>query len=83
MSNKEKPLDFLEHTKSGMEVLGFWTETYKSVLILQVERSYRRDVVRDWCVSDIVINGDKVLLRWDRRIFPLTEEELDKKYKSA
>lgn len=77
MSEKKEPVNFLELTQSGMEVLGFWTEGHKSTVMLQIERSYARDVVRVWSIGDIVIHGDKVLLKWYKRLFPLTEEEID------
>ena len=73
-------LDFLEIHQKSMETLGFWNEAYKKVVIGMIENGYKTEVIKDWCISDLVINGDKVLIKWNKRYRPLTEEELKEKY---
>jgi hypothetical protein len=71
---------FLEIQKEGMEVLGFWTESYKEVLLNQMESMYNNEVLREWAIGDIVIHDKKVLLKWHKRYRPLTDEEIKLKY---
>ncbi len=71
---------FLEIQKGTMEALGFWTEIYRTTLIKQTELMYKTEVLREWTITDIVLNGDKVLLKWNKRTFALSEEELKKQY---
>lgn len=73
-------LDFLEIHQKSMETLGFWDEAYKKVVIGMIENGYKTEVIKDWCISDLVINGDKILIKWNKRYRPLTEEELKEKY---
>lgn len=70
---------FLDINKNSME-FGFWAEGYKSVLIQIIERVYVTEVIRDWYISDVVINEKKYLIKWEKRIRPLTDEELKNKY---
>lgn len=71
---------FLEIQKAAMEALGFWTENYRSTLIKQTELMYKTEVIKEWTITDIVMNGDKVLLKWNKRTFALSKEELEKQY---
>lgn len=71
---------FLEIQKGTMEALGFWTEIYRTTLIKQTELMYKTEVIREWTITDILLNGDKVLLKWNKRTFALSEEELKKQY---
>lgn len=54
---------FLDIHKSSLEISGFWEEEYKAVLIRHTEMMYKTDIIREWGISDIIINGDKVLLK--------------------
>lgn len=71
---------FIEIHKNRMDLSGFWEEQYKSVLIQSMENMYIKEVISEWGISDIVINGDKVLVKWYKRHRPLTDEEFEKKY---
>jgi hypothetical protein len=73
-------MDFLEAHKNGMEHFGFWSETYKEVIIKCIETGYKKEIIRLWRVSDFVSNGDNVLVKWSKRKFPLTDEELKEQY---
>lgn len=47
---------------------------------MQIEKLYNTEVIKEWGISDMVINGDKVLLKWFKRHHPLDAEELKKNY---
>lgn len=53
-----------------------WTEEYKSILIHMMLSRYKTEIIRTHGISDIIINGDMVLIKWYERIHPLTDEEL-------
>jgi hypothetical protein len=72
--------DFLNIQKETMEILGFWDETYKASLIRVLESNYKRDIIKVWCISDLVMNGEKVLIKWNKRHAPLSEDEMIKRY---
>ncbi len=77
---KDKELSFLESHKNTLEVFGFWDEVHKSTLIHMLELRYATDVLKEWSISDIVINGDKVIFKWHKRYTPLNDESLKEKY---
>ena len=62
------------------KMVGFWDETYKSSVIKAVEMNYNAEVLTHWGISDLVMNGDKVLIKWYKRHSPLTPEQLTEKY---
>lgn len=71
---------FLEMNQSMMELSGFWSEEYKPTIIHSIEAKYKRDILQKWYISDIVMNGDKVLVKWSKRYKVLSEEEVNEKY---
>lgn len=77
MSEKEKT--FLEIMQSP-DNTWFWTEDYKGVWFSYMETFYKKSIVREWRIADVVPNGDKFLVKWEKRIQPLTEMDLQKKY---
>jgi len=72
--------DFLELHKKGMDALGFWTEEYRSTMLKAIEGRYKTEIIREWSISDFVVNADKVLVKWVKRFKPLTDEELTENY---
>ena len=74
--------EFLEIHQNNMEILGFWDEDYKSSILRCVESRYQRDILREWGISDMVMNGDKVLIKWYKRHAPLSDEEMEKRFGS-
>ena len=72
--------EFLEIHQKHMDVLGFWDEGYKSSILKCIESRYHRGVIREWGISDMVTNGDKVLLKWFKRHAPLSDEEIIKRF---
>ena len=72
--------DFITLHKQDMESSGFWLEEYKSGLLKNIESRYATDVIRHWHICDIVINGDKVLLKMKKRFIALTDDQLKDDY---
>lgn len=58
----------------------FWCEEKREVLFSQIELRYHTDIIRHWAVVDIISNGDHFLIKWVRRIFPLSDEQLKEDY---
>ena len=72
--------EFLEIHKTQMEPTGFWSEEYRSSIIGCIEAKFKTEVIREWTITDFVSNGDRVLVKWVKRLFPLTDKELSEKY---
>lgn len=81
MKKDKGRFDFLEHTKSAMGDLGFWTDTGKGMLVRSLELNHVDDVIREWTIVDVIVTEHKVLLKWQRRIKPLTDQELKDQYR--
>ena len=77
---EEEKVDLLEIHKKSAEVLGFWEEQYKAVIIHQIENGYKTEILREWGISDMVMNGDKILFKFYKRFQPLTDDYLEQKY---
>ncbi len=71
---------FLEYHKKNLEFTGFWQEHYKSSVIQNIENTFHINVIREYFICDLVMNGDKVLVQWKKRHRPLNAEELEKNY---
>lgn len=74
--------EFLELHQKNMEVLGFWDEDYKVSIMKVIETRYSQHIIKDWGISDITINDNKVLLKWFKRVTPLCREEMIKRFGS-
>ena len=72
-------MDFLEGQKKGMES-GFWAEEYREIILHHIESMYKTEVIREWRITDFLINGDKTLIKWAKRFQPLSKEDLKNKY---
>lgn len=71
---------FLQSHIEGLEINGFWNEIHKSSLIFYTECLYKKEIISQYGISDIVINGDKVLLKWFKRITPHGNGYMKEKY---
>lgn len=73
--------DFLEKKKESIKVLGFLEEISYWSIKTMIMRSHKREFVRIFFLDSVIPNGEKYILKWEKRFTPLTEEELDKIYK--
>lgn len=62
--------DFLEIHRQTSEQTNFWAEEYRNSIIAHLETWYKPKIVKYWQISDVVINGDKFLIKWSKRIIP-------------
>ena len=72
--------EFLEIHQNNMEILGFWDEDWKATILRVIESRYQKEIIREWGISDMVMNGEKVLLKWYKRYTPLSDEEMEKRF---
>lgn len=72
--------DFVNLHAEGMKKLGFWTEEYRATILKSMERQYKPEIIRNYFITDFVVNGDKVLVKWMKRIEPLSDKELKEDY---
>ena len=80
MESKAGIIGKIEIAKINSGMSSFWTEDYKSVLIKMMLTMYKTEIIKTHGISDIVINGDKILIQWYCRMNPLTDEELLEKW---
>jgi hypothetical protein len=66
----DKVDDFLEANRQMPNQFEFWSEEYRSSIIAFLETRYRPEIIKKWQISDVVINGDKFLIKWSKRIIP-------------
>jgi hypothetical protein len=59
---------------------GFWSEGYKRTLLRSLEANYNSLILRDLFIEDVIINGDKIMIKWGKRYTPLTDEKLKEEY---
>lgn len=67
----------IERLNLGQE---FWDEMGKKTIIHIIERGYNADILKIWYISDLVMNGDQVLIKWTKRFKVLSDEEIKEKY---
>jgi hypothetical protein len=68
--------DFLKLNQDSMSAIGFWSEEYRQTILNDIMRKYKKEIIKEWVATDFVPNGDKVLVKWQKRIIPLSDEEL-------
>lgn len=65
------------------EDLDFWVEHYMSSIIRSIELLYKDEILQNWYVSDLVMNKEKILVKWCKRLLPLSLEEVRKEYREV
>ena len=70
---------FAERQKESIE-REFWDENYRSTIIGQLESTYKTEIIREYGICEIVNHGDKILLKWYKRLSPLSDKELQSNY---
>lgn len=59
-------MDYEEVYKSLMS-LGFWTEENKKGMMMHIEKLFQDYITEKHEITDIIINKDNVLLKWNKR----------------
>lgn len=77
MSNK---IDFEEVLISGAKAYGFWDESYRQSIFKMIMINYKREIIKEWVLVDLVDNGEKILLKWVKRVIPMSDDELKEMY---
>jgi len=72
--------DFFKLHKENMEHNGFWTEEYNNLIISFIENGYKKEILKDYYISDVIKKEDKFLIKWKKRNKSLSKEELENKY---
>lgn len=72
--------DFINIHKQTMLVNGMYENIYKSVLIKLIEGRYKKAVVVNFYISELITKGDDFLICWKERYRPLTDEEYETQY---
>lgn len=72
--------EFIDNLKNRQNHFGVWEEGYVSTIKHAMESRYNSLILKDMYIADIIINGDKILIKWNKRFQPLTDEELNEKY---
>ncbi len=72
--------DLLEIHKQNIEVAAFWMEQFPATIMHQILQNYTTEVIRNYNIIDMEIVKNKVLLKWVKRLHPLTNKELKEKY---
>lgn len=62
--------DFLEVHRQMPNQTEFWAEEFRNSVIAHLESWYKPEIIKQWSISDIIINADKVLIKWHKRIIP-------------
>jgi len=74
-------MNFIETQIKKMEKFGFWAEEGRNTIIRMIESQYKTEIIREWAIVDLIFSHKKVLVKWEKRFRPLTDEELKKSYK--
>lgn len=71
---------FAQSYKDRIDHFGFWEEENKSTIINLIESAYKIEIIKEWGISDLVINSEKVLVKWEKRFRELDDEQLQKRF---
>lgn len=71
--------DFLDIHKEGIEYLGFWTEESYQFVKKCIEMQYKKEIIENYFVEKIELVRDGFLIKWKKRINPLSKTELSEK----
>jgi hypothetical protein len=57
-----------------------WHDMFKSSVVRSIEMQFKTDILRYYCIGDIISCQDKFLVKWVERWVPLSDEELTETY---
>lgn len=71
--------DFLEIHKRTIST-EFWEEEFRANILLFIEKGYKTEILRNWFIADVILNNDKVLINWKKRLIQLTDTQIKEMY---
>lgn len=51
-----------------------------NVIRFQIEKFINKEIVMEYELVKLIPSGDEFILQWEKRIFPLTEDEYKTRY---
>ena len=72
--------DFLKSHQDSMTHSGIFDEHDKDFILRCITLRFNTEIIKNWYASDLIANGDKFIVKWTKRLFPLTKKELKEKY---
>ena len=59
----------------------FWNEISRRQVLLSIELGFRREIIRDMCITNIATDPTNgFVIKWEKRFRPLTDEEMEETY---
>lgn len=55
----------------------YWYEMSKSAIMTRLEDIFNKNILKESTITDIIIHDNKCMLKFSKRVLPLTEEECD------
>lgn len=73
--------NFKDLLQISSAVNGHWLELHKESLLRLIENSFKPEIIKHYAVTDIVVlNDKKTLVKWEKRAFELSDEDLEKRF---
>lgn len=69
---------FLESRKEVAEKIGFFEDVFTETIKNRIMKSYKRGFIEQYYLARVVIDGDKTILDWRKRLIPASKEQIDK-----
>lgn len=63
------------------QTLGFFQKFPKKTIVYIIESSLSKEHIKDYFIKDIIMNNGDLIIEYEKRIIPLTDEQYNKKYK--
>lgn len=60
--------EFVKMNFDNAEILGFWTEEYRSLILKFIESNFNKEITDRWILVDLIPNGEMFILKWKKRI---------------
>lgn len=77
---EDTPKDFLTESSMRLMEREIYRDVYTSQVYSALMRTFKTEIIRYWEVTDVIFNGVKTIIKWEKRLEPLTDAELFEKY---
>lgn len=74
--------DFFSNMAEQQRLIGTYQEISCSMLILHMESTYKPEHIRNHAITKILPNGEHFLLKWEKRIIPLSDDQMAKRFET-